>query len=426
MSPRKAPQSPPQFTTSAASIVEDAKRHIEQSRRARNKIVQSVTPETATFANVMLPLAHAQNDFDRGFLILKEYQDISPESALREASREAAKLLADFNFENAGRKDMFKLVDAVTKKNEPLDPESRMLLDMQLRSYRRSGLHLPESLQQRLKEIHQRKMHLHEEFRDVPIDQNTYTYFLPEELHGISAHVISRLEKGKGEYEGMLKVPFEYSTWSAVMEYASSGETRKRYSEAKPQLPSRKEEILKEILLLRHEAACLLGYPNHAAFMIEERVAKTPHTVNEFLGSLRDGLVTGGAKKFRALKQSKKADLDSRGKVFDGRLRPWDVQYYLRMMRETKHHIDEDMIAEYFPLQETIRGMLRIFEILFGLVFEEIDQASVWQDDVRLFSVWDHCDLGTTFLGYLYLDLYKRENKYNGVASSNLQPVRPK
>jgi metallopeptidase MepB len=44
----------------------------------------------------------------------------------------------------------------------------------------------------------------------------------------------------------------------------------------------------------------------------------------------------------------------------------------------------------------------------------------VWQDDVRLFSVWDCDDLGSGFLGYLYLDLYRRENKYNGVINSNL------
>jgi metallopeptidase MepB len=47
-------------------------------------------------------------------------------------------------------------------------------------------------------------------------------------------------------------------------------------------------------------------------------------------------------------------------------------------MLEREYAIDEDLIAEYFPLQETTRSMLRIFKALFGLVFEEIDRASVW------------------------------------------------
>jgi metallopeptidase MepB len=426
MSTRKAPQSPLRFTTSAASIVQDAKLCIEVSRRASNEIVQTITPENATFANVILPLAHAQNNHYRGVTILKEYESLSPDAELREASRVVAKLLSDFQFEQAAREDIFQLVDAVSKKDEELDAESRTFLDMRLNSYRHSGLHLPKPKQQQLKEISQRKMHLHDEFWDVPIDKNTGTYFLPEELHGVSSLVISSLEKGKGEYEGMLKAPYEQSISWAVMEYASSEETRRRYSKGRPQLPSRKEEILKEIVLLRDQAARLLGYPDHATFMIEQRVAKTPETVNEFLGDIRDGLVDGGAKALEALKQYKKADIESRGQVFDGRFYSWDTEYYGRIMREEKHSIDEKTISEYFPLQETTHAMLHVFEALFGLVFEEVKQPSVWQAEVELFSVWDCDGLGGGFLGYLYLDLYKRDNKYEGVSSFNLQPVSPK
>jgi Zn-dependent oligopeptidase len=36
-------------------------------------------------------------------------------------------------------------------------------------------------------------------------------------------------------------------------------------------------------------------------------------------------------------------------------------------MLERKYAINEDLIAEYFLLQETARSMLRVFEALFGL-----------------------------------------------------------
>jgi metallopeptidase MepB len=423
MPERKAPQEPLQFATLASSITDATQHHINEFRLATNKILQSITPETATFANVLLPLAHAHNIFRSGTQITWHYEDISPDPELRNASRTASKLLVEFDFETGCRKDMFTLVDAVVKKNENLDPECKLFQESQLRSYRLSGLHLPEAQRLRLKEIYQRKIQLHEQFWDVPKDAETWLYLRLEELHGVPASIISKLDKGEGEHEGTIKVSFDYSTNCGVMEHASNGETRKRYSEAYPQMHRKKEEIFKEIVVLRDEAARLLGYPNHAALMIEERVAESPDVVNEFLAKLRGGLVAGGVKELQSLKLLKQADIEARGEIFDGKLYRWDQRYYERLMLEMQNSVDEDMIAEYFPLHETARGMLHIFETIFSLVFEKIEQASVWHDDVQAFSVWDSDAIGGEFLGYLYLDLYKREDKYDGVCNSNLQPV---
>jgi metallopeptidase MepB len=426
MSPGKAPQDPPQFPTETTSIIEDVNHHIDQARGAIDKIVASVTPETAIFANVLLPLAHIQNELDRSTRIYKEFQDVSPDRKLREASRETTKLLIDFRFERASRRDIFRLVDSVAKKNQDLDGESKTFLDMELRNYRRGGLNLPYQERQRLKEIHQRKNTLHDEFWDVQDSRDNCIYFHPEELDGISAEVLSGLEKGKGEFIGMLKATYGYATSCAVMEYASIEDTRRRYLEGWPEMPKRKEEIFRKIMLLRDEAARLLGYPNHAAFMIEDRVAKDPAAVNDFLYSLRDGLCALGSNKVKALRKLKQLEHGSRGEGCDGRFYSWDRRYYGRIFSEMEQSVEEDSIAEYFPLQETTHGMLHIFETLFGLVFEKIEKPIVWQDDVQALRVWDSENLGGGFLGYLYLDLYKRENKYDGICSVNLQPVCPR
>jgi metallopeptidase MepB len=82
-------------------------------------------------------------------------------------------------------------------------------------------------------------------------------------------------------------------------------------------MPSRTQEIHKEIVLLRDEAARLHGYPNHAALMIEGRAAKTSDAVNKFLGNLRDALLDSGTKELQALTELKKADVECRGGIFD-------------------------------------------------------------------------------------------------------------
>jgi metallopeptidase MepB len=130
----------------------------------------------------------------------------------------------------------------------------------------------------------------------------------------------------------------------------------------------------------------------------------------------------------------KKQDLDSSGADFDGRYYLWDHRFYDRMMEEKDYQLDQQLISEYFPLQTTIQGMLRIFEQLFGLVFVEIvgsDRDSiapsgkgddiVWHEEVQVFSVWDDEGEGSGFVGYLYLDLFPRVGKYGHAANFNLQ-----
>lgn len=104
-------------------------------------------------------------------------------------------------------------------------------------------------------------------------------------------------------------------------------------------------------------------------------MAKTTKTVNDFLGDLKVQLAPGGAKEIEHLMDIKTADLKERGLEAsnDGNYYLWDSRFYGRMMIEKEFNIDEQKIAEYFPLQSTIEGMLTIFEKLFGLVFVELE-----------------------------------------------------
>jgi metallopeptidase MepB len=133
--------------------------------------------------------------------------------------------------------------------------------------------------------------------------------------------------------------------------------------------------IFKEVIVLRDEAARLLGYPDWASFRIEDKMAKTPKTVTDFLDDLKVQLAPGGAMEMQHLLELKSSDLKSRGLETsdDGNFYLWDSRFYGRMMVEREFYIDEQKIAEYFPLQSTIEGMLNIFEILFGFVFIEVD-----------------------------------------------------
>lgn len=193
--------------------------------------------------------------------------------------------------------------------------------------------------------------------------------------------------------------------------------------------------LFQEIIELRDEAARILGYENHASVKIEPKMAKTPANVNNFLGDLRTRLAAAGEKEINHVLEYKRKDYEERGLPFDGDLYMWDQAYYSRIMKEKEYQVDEQKIAEYFPVESTFAGMLKIFEQIFGFVFVELPAEErarlsptgkaediVWHEDVLVYSVWDDEAAGSGFCGYLYLDLHPRDNKYGHNANFNLEP----
>lgn len=398
----------------------------------------NIKPSDATFQNVMLPMAVDENEFGLESHILGFYQSVSTDQALRDSSTEADQLMDDFSIESSMREDVYKLVEAVKKKNGELDPESQRLLEKDYKSYIRNGLGLPEGPKRdRFKEIKKRLSQISIIFQKNLNEEKGGLWFTPQELEGVPEDVLSGLAKGEGEHDGQLFLTFKYPDLFPVLKYAKSSETRKRVFIENENKCNQNVPLFREAIILRDEAARLLGYPNHAAFKIEEKMMKTAKTVDDFLGDLRQRLTKGGVQEREVLKSLKEKDLKEQGagQDFDGHYFLWDHRFYDRMLLEQDYQLDAQMIAEYFPLQTTIHGMLQIFELLFGLVFVEItgeDRASisptkkgedlVWHPDVKLFSVWDDEGEGNGFVGYLYLDMHPREGKYGHAANFNIQP----
>ena len=435
---KKPPQAPPLFTGTPKSVIEDTQRIIDQSRSTEDKIVANVKPQDATFEKVMLPMAYDENDGGLETHIIGFYQSVSTDQELRDASTKAEEMMDEFAIESSMREDVYGLVKATLEKGEKLDPESERLLEKANKDYIRNGLGLPAGPKRdRFKEIKKRLSQLSIVFSKNLNEEVGGIWFTEEELAGVPEDVVGLFAKGEGENAGKVKMTFKYPDILPTTKYAKNAATRKTaYLGNENKLPQN-IPIFREVILLRDEAARLLGYPNHAAFIIEDKMAKTPEWVDNFLGDLRKRLSKGGDKERKALTELKKQELESIGKAdsFDGRYYIWDNRYYDRLMLEKDYSLDQEKLSEWFPLETSIRGMLTIFETLFGMTFVEVtgdDRAAispsgkgddiVWHPEVQMFSVWDSQDQGSSFVGYLYLDLHPREGKYGHAANFNLQP----
>jgi metallopeptidase MepB len=456
------PQPPPLFTGTKDSIVADSKGLCDTTRSLLDSLVANIKPTenaaAATFESVLRPQTEDENESSLSARILGFYQYVSGDSALRDASTEAEKIMDEFSIECSMREDVFRLVDAVynnsglaasiAEDKERLidaalaksagldDVESARLLEKERKSYIRNGLGLPEGPKRdRFKEIKKRLSQIQIAFQKNLNEENNGLWLAKEDLDGVPQDVLDTLEKGTGDNEGKIRLSFKYPDLFPTLKFAKNPDIRRKVFIENENKCNENAPLFKEAILLRDEAARLLGYPDHASFRIEDKMAKTPKTVLDFLGDLKSRLAAGGVKEIEHLLALKKKDHEARNLPFDGNYYLWDHRFYDRMMVEQEYSIDENAIAEYFPLTSTVAGMLRIFEELFGLVFVELtpeDRKRIsstgkaediaWHDDVIIFSVWDDAGEGEGFVGYLYLDLHPRPGKYGHAANFSLQP----
>ncbi|KAL9629507.1 MAG: hypothetical protein Q9164_006852, partial [Protoblastenia rupestris] len=317
----KPPQAPPLFNGNAKSVVKDMEDMIAKSKGLMDQLVKDVEEQDATFEDVLLPMALQDNEDGLTQEVLVFYQAVSEDPALRDASTEAQKLIKDFSVEASMREDVFRLVKAAYEKKNKLDPESSKLLEESYKDYIRRGMALPTGPQRdRYKEIQLKLGGLETDFERNLAEEKGGIWFDPKEVEGIPPDLVSTWEKGEGENEGKVKMNFQYPNYFPTLKNAFNADTRKRAYIENTNKMLNNQHIFKEVIALRDEAARILEFPNHAAMRIENKMAKTPKTVNDFLSNLRQKLTEGGESERKVLTETKKQDLQARGRgdSFDG------------------------------------------------------------------------------------------------------------
>ncbi|SMR57284.1 unnamed protein product [Zymoseptoria tritici ST99CH_1E4] len=405
---------------------------ITQTRSAIHQIIHQVPPSTATFTTILRPLAHAENTLAQKTHLLIFHASAHPDPTIRQTSTQARALLDAFAIELALNEPLFTLINAVVHKAEELAPEDARLLATKYRTSIRHGMLLPDSSSRdRLRELRGQIGEATAAFQANLANANGGMWYSRDELEGVSERVLESLEVGT---TGLLRVTFSNPHLAAVLRYAKSSDVRRSFFIAFENSLSENRALFRTVVLLRDEVARLLGYASHASLVLPDRMAGSPEVVEAFLEELRVRLTKTSvleAEKLRALK-AKDLGLDGKEEEEMGYWL-WDQPYYYRMMLEEEYQVDQERVSEWFPLRVVVERMLGIFEEIFGLKFEAVDEANeepsdrppIWHEDVQVFAVQDADDDGA-FLGWLYMDLYDRPGKKGGNGCNyNLVPVSP-
>lgn len=414
------------FQLDSKELLEHCRSSIS-SVRAEYDRIGAIPLEKCSFETVLRPWAQAEAEFTTQIASYNFPQYVSPSAEIRDASVEATRLIDEFSIETSMRQDLFLVAKAVSERAEKLPAEEARFLKKVLLEFKHNGLFLEsESLRSELKTKRQRLADLCTDFSKTMNDDATELVFTAEDLEGATPDFLASLPRDGDKYRVSMKYPDLFGVLRNVKKEsvrALMDETNGRKCEAN-------RSVFAEALKLRQECAKILGYPDHAQFRLEDKMAKSPEKVKKFLNELRSKLTPFALKEISKLRALKSEDL---GKSFDEvELRSWDYQFYTKILLEKEYSLDEELVREYFSLTNVIAEMLKIFEQVLGLKFRQVEDSFtkglVWHEDVSLWEVWNSEEAlkefpsDSEFVGHFYLDLFPRPGKYTHAACWDLQP----
>ena len=169
--------------------------------------------------------------------------------------------------------------------------------------------------------------------------------------------------------------------------------------------------LISRVMALRAEEAKMLGYPNYAAYSLENQTAKTPEAVNDMLGKLAPAAVANARREAADMQAVIDKEQAAKGQP-TFKLESWDWAYYAEKVRQAKYNFDESQLKPYFEIDNVQQnGVFYAANQLYGLTFKERKDLPVYEPDVRVFDVFDK---DGKQLAIFISDMYARDSKQGG------------
>ncbi|KAJ5947840.1 hypothetical protein N7466_000855 [Penicillium verhagenii] len=427
------PQPPLELNHSAEQLMEMTRAGIEASL-ARLALLSAKPVTDWTFDKFIVPFAENENIVLLESSIVEIYQYVSTEKDLRDSSRAAAQLWAVHYNEIKTRVDLFRGIDAIHKKSREekalLNAEEIHYLDRVHNAFCRNAVHVDEQTNKRFQELQKDIEQLSNKCRQNAQEAGVSAgvWFVEAELKGLPASYTANLKR---DADNRAFVALKRNDIDMIMRFATNETTRERMFVASENRCPKNIALFEELVSYRRQASQLVGYSSYAEYTIQGRMLDVSE-VKELLDSIRKQVADQAVTERAALMKTKQQYLKLQGKAeqgkaedeLDSRIHLWDLPFYSRLAKIEKYDFDEISLAEYFPLDPTLAGILQIFERLFGLRFQA-HEAWVWHDTVTVLAAWNETAMGGEFLGYIYLDLFDRPGKYNSNCNVVFAPGFP-
>ncbi len=395
---------------------------IAMTRQEVEAIAQDARP--ATFANTIETLDASGELLDKVGAVFGNLRSAHTNDRLQEIAKQVAPLTSALQDDILLNEQLFARVKTVWEGRNSLglDAVQRRLVEETYKRFVRGGANLSADSKTRLRAINEELALLGLRFGDNLLKEtNAYRLVLErkEDLAGLPETIVASAAEAarqaglEGKWLFTLHAP---SLWP-FMTYAENRELRRQIFTAYIQRGDNGNEqdnkaILLRIATLRAERAKLLGYENHAHFVLEEQMAKNADQVYGLLNRLWTPAL--------AVARKEAADLQAmiRQEGHDFKLEAWDWWRYAEKVKKAKYDLDENELRPYFSLENVCRGAFDVANKLYGLTFVERTDLPKYHEEVRCFEVKD---ADGSHLGVFLVDFHPRASKRGGAWCSSFR-----
>ena len=396
---------------------------IQQTRDEIKQIVDN--PDSATFENTILAYEESGKTLDRVSRVFFALVEADKTPALAEIEKKVQPMLTDLENEISFNKPLFERIKKVyDAQYESLQGEDKKLLEETYKEFVRKGALLPDDKMARMKEINLRISELQTKWGEVLLDAtNDAVVWVDkkEDLAGMSEADIAQCAKDAESRGG--KAPYAIvivnTTQQAPLASLDNRELRKKVYEASIHRADGTGKyntfpLVVEIAKLRAEQAEIMGYPNYAAYSLENTMAKTSVNVRTFLMNLIKAYVPKADAETKAIEDFARK---TQGPEF--LLQAYDYFYYSAKMKKELLNVSDDEVKPYFNVDSVLlNGVFYAANRVYGLTFKERTDIPTYHPDMKAFEVIDK-DGKTKAL--FYTDYYRRPTKRGGAWMDGFQ-----
>ncbi len=392
---------------------------IAESEKEINDIINN--PETPTFANTIEAMAYSGEKLDVVSNIFFNINSAETSDELQQIAQKVSPILTEYSSKIAQNEALFNRVKTAFDEQAKYDlnGEQKILLNETYKGFVRSGALLNAENKDKLK-----KINMDLSLKSLQFGQNalasTNAYFKhitnKDDLLGIPNAILEQYaEEAKARNLDGWVVTLQYPNYVPFMTYAENRELRKELALANGKKSFDggefdNQNLIKEIISLKQQKAELLNYKSYADYVLEERMAKSPTKVLEFLNELLTKAKPYADKEIEELKFLSKADgVDE--------IQSYDHAYYAEKLRKAKYDFNDEELKPYFPLNQVQDAVFGLANQLFGLEFKEVHNIPKYHEDVKTYEVSETGSpqaATSQFKAILYVDYFPRKGKRAG------------
>lgn len=371
-------------------------------------------PDAPTFENTIAALDEAGGRLNDVASIFYNLMEADTNEEMQDIAEKVSPMMTEYSMYVSLNEPLFARVKAVHESAEGLEPDQARLLEKTWKSFVRSGANLGAEDKETYSKLSEQLSLLTLQYgKNVLAATNAFTLNLTDEadLEGLPDFVReAAVETAKSkEMEGWA---FDLSapSYGAFMKYSTRRDLRQKmwmaYNTRATEGENSNIELCRQIAELRQKIANILGYETYADYALEERMAKNPQTVNEFIQKLLEPSLPAAKAEVKELYEYARAN-----GFEDSEIQPWDFGFWSEKLKDARYSINDEQLKPYFRLESCIDAAFGLAGKLYGLTFEERKDIPVYHPDVK---VYDVKDADGVHKALFYADFFPRASKRGG------------